>query len=580
MLSPRAEVAVECGENGARSAAVPRILQYLEVQPVKDPESPRHNTTDDHKLFQEERERLVTEMRQADDSDLVYFYEALTQILPRITDGVWDDVISTALAEGRRCPTKSKFSFQAFVVNLILQNMQYLAPVISRLVQNFAETCEDATRTIHESLRCLVSVVPRSEELLLFYIEKHFPHSSRSDQELAMYVRMALNALSYAKASTADVISLLIRRLVALELEYLAAEEQLLAQSTGMGNNLSCLISEESCEDLSVFDVDVTEGKAREAELRNRTEVPFEFSEQSPESLRRKLDLCLDHVFRFCQSSSSPPSDVVLDAFYAAFEKHALPVAKIRRVPFVLFVYLSRAGPPAADTVLRRLLTVLVDSTRPGAVRALAVLYAGALAASNTAVTLNLALQWMKAVCAWMHSQLERGYQLEPTLMENHEVFTEEPLQAAAMAVLYVIGDRATHFFCSEFYREQIRSMRLARIMLSMPDLLERIPAELKRTAMVFPEFSFLTEWARNLAENSQSPAICGFIPFREYDLPDSQRHVQAAFLQSETRAISSTELNFDSRHDTSKLSLLAPLCVTCMNGSNSSLGISPSTSN
>ncbi|KAF6003097.1 hypothetical protein F1559_004073 [Cyanidiococcus yangmingshanensis] len=579
MFSSKIESSPVENSIGVETAILKENRHSLENRLLADAGLTTHGTSGGQRLPADDREALLTALRSSKESDLARFLEALTTVLPQITDGTWDNVIIAALAEGHRCPPDNKVAFQAFVVNLVLQNVQYLGPVISRLVQSFAQVHDDAMSTIHEPLRCIVTFMPRSEELLQFYIEKHFPHSSRSDQEFVMYVRMVLGSLNYARESIHIIISLLFRRLVALEVEYLTASEHHLEEQTAFGKDIPCPVSGESCEDSSVFDLECSERRELNAPLPGGALVPAEFAEQSAESLRRKLDMSLNHMFYFCKSACAIVPDSTLDALYTAFETHALPVARIRFVPFIMFVYLSESGPLYADTTLRRLLTVLVDSTRPKALRSRAVLYAGALAASNRAVTFDVALQWLRAISSWMHNQLGCECPSEQMGALSQKDFAEEPLYASLIAALYVIGARASHFLRSDLYREQVRSMRLARIMHWMPHLPAGMRLELIQAATIFPEFCFLTDRLGNYCEDAESLFVNDCIPFREYGLPESQQFVRAARLPDETWAMPDMEFRFDTFQGISRVSLYGSLSLGSTNGSSSNFGLTPPTS-
>jgi hypothetical protein len=507
-------------------------------------------------VLAELRDALPARLAKADDSELELFFEIIIRVLPKITNGFWDGVIAALLTAGVCRSTTNKIAFRGFVTSLVLQDVQYLEPVVSFLVQSFPTLSEDGCGTVHDVLSNLISLIPRTEECYLFYLEKYFPHASRPEKQFIMYVRMLLCSLSYAKTRVSAMLSLLFRRLVILELEYLAALDFPTGLVTSPESFVEKHLSDDGNHDISVFELGDSERTEASIEQDSSTLVDPAIAELSAESLSKKLDTCLDEVFLFCSQITRKQIDTFLDALYVAFEAHVMPVATSRRVPFILFVFLSHSGSAALELILRHLLTFFFDTGRPLSSRSLAVLNAGALVASNAAANLLMALPWMKTVSSWLHNQLDRAYTSHCPELHSFGEVLEEPVYAGMTGVLYVLGAYASLLSFSDFYREQVRRMRLGRLIHMMPNLMERIPLELLQAITTLPEFAFVFELFVDEVRRVPRFSLDDLMPFRVYGLPRSEQHVRDALRPFKSANVISSEEEIGSQLDDQEIAL------------------------
>ncbi|KOC62808.1 RNA polymerase I-specific transcription initiation factor RRN3 [Habropoda laboriosa] len=109
-------------------------------------------------------------------------------------------------------------SYKAFIEDLICMQIHYAKTTIDNLVEQFKPE-EDVQRLnhIHDILHKILKVVPMSSELLLQSLIARFPYIVHGTHTHEVYVYALIQILEYAPQLRSDILSLIINRLMVLD---------------------------------------------------------------------------------------------------------------------------------------------------------------------------------------------------------------------------------------------------------------------------------------------------------------------------------------------------------------------------
>ncbi|CAK9826610.1 RNA polymerase I-specific transcription initiation factor RRN3 [Anthophora retusa] len=166
------------------------------------------------------------------DSDLIEFLSNIRQCISLLSPfhKVFVETLLQIKWTNRSLDVTS--AYKAFVEDLICMQIHYAKAAIDNLVEQFKpedgantewddKQCkeEDIQRLnhIHDILRKILKVVPMSSELLLQSLRGRFPYIVHGTHTHEVYVYALIQILEYAPQLRSDILSLIINRLMVLD---------------------------------------------------------------------------------------------------------------------------------------------------------------------------------------------------------------------------------------------------------------------------------------------------------------------------------------------------------------------------
>lgn len=250
------------------------------------------------------------------------------------------------------------------------------SPLISRA---------QAHSRVHYALQCLLGAVPSASFTLCSILVNQFPHQDDSPRSHLLYVQNLFQVLTYAPALQNDLLSLVIERLVKIDVQVQVDYEDLeadgkdeLAQEIAFtGNN-----KDKNFDDVNDTgdDTDTSDDEADEDAQRTK-------------SIRRnasKVDMLLEVLFkrydRDFKAASATARHAAQDALLSQFMTIILPTQRSRHTQFLLF-HFAQTSSDFIDTFVGTCISTAFDKKQPANLRQAGAAYLASFVARGVHVS-------------------------------------------------------------------------------------------------------------------------------------------------------------------------------------------------
>ena len=236
----------------------------------------------------------------------------------------------------------------------------------------------------HAALRYLLRLIPSASGVLSSILTSLFPHSSDSKRAHVAYVQNLLKVIEYAPELQADALSLIIERLVKIDVQVQVDLEDL-ADDVGDG---------------VVQDIpNLKSGPSQDLDEEDESEADTDSSDEEidPDAQRakdittnvEKLDCVLDILFTYYEPQFSGTSvrarDTALDMLFSQFTTIILPTYRSRHTQFLLF-HFAQTSPALVDNFVGACVHFAFDKGRPTIMRQSAAAYLASFVARGIRV--------------------------------------------------------------------------------------------------------------------------------------------------------------------------------------------------
>ncbi|XP_076301490.1 RNA polymerase I-specific transcription initiation factor RRN3 homolog Tif-IA [Lasioglossum baleicum] len=486
-------------------------------------------------------EDLICVLRDSNikDTDLIEFLGNVRQCISLLTP-VHKLFVETLLQlKWTNRSSEVASAYKTFIEDLICMQIHYAKNVIDNLVEQFkpedndevkweAGECkeEDVQRLnhLHDILRKILIVVPMSSKLLLQSLRGRFPYIAHGTHMHEVYVYALLQVLEYAPQLRSDILSLIINRLMVLDvniprLETDNEDEDLMDDSsecdstTGNENNV-------------VDDNDITET-------------------DKIHPIAHKLDVCMElilkymHDFCFVEEvlQVEPLKSLYFDLLQI-FETVILPTHASQYVQYIVF-YICSFKTAVAEAFIDWLWRKVTDPNIPPIIRRSSVAYIASFLVTANFVTTGIVKVVQFKLCKWIHDYINMQDHSSYINNENkdHTVF-----YSVCQALFLIICKRHNDYPDSKKYMLYLQELNLAKIITSKlnplkachPEILHSF-AEITRMYQLAYCYTIIENNTRSQLPifNSNKAALTtvdNFFPFSSYTLQRSSQRLISLF--------------------------------------------------
>ncbi|XP_003393653.3 RNA polymerase I-specific transcription initiation factor RRN3 [Bombus terrestris] len=352
-------------------------------------------------------------------------------------------------------------AYKAFIEDLICMQIHYAKNTIDNLVEQFKpdednnaewknEECkeEDIQRLnhIHNVLQKILKVVPMSSKLLLQSLRARFPYIVHGTRTHEVYVYALIQILSYAPQLRSDILSLIINRLMVLDVNIPRLE-----------------IENEDDEDLmdDTSEYDSILGNVNNVEENNITET------DKIHPTAHKLDMCmeliLNYMYNCCFINGVLQVDCLRSLYFdilKIFETIILPTHASQYVQYIMF-YICSFKTAVAEAFVDWLWRKTSDPNVPSIIRQSSVVYIASLLVAATFVTTGLVKVVQFKISKWIHDYIN---------MQDHSNYIEDEnkehsvFYSVCEALFLIITKRHNDYPDSKKYMLYLQELDLAKI--------------------------------------------------------------------------------------------------------------------
>ncbi|XP_078033045.1 RNA polymerase I-specific transcription initiation factor RRN3 homolog Tif-IA isoform X2 [Augochlora pura] len=449
-------------------------------------------------------EELICILRDSNikDSDLIEFLTNVRQCISLLSP-VHKLLVETLLQiKWTDRSSEATSAYKTFVEDLICMQIHFAKNVIDQLVEHFkpennddtmwkdGECKEDVQRLnhIHDVLCKILKVVPMSSKLLLQSLRGRFPYSAHGTHTHEVYIYALLQILEYAPQLRSDILSLIINRLMVLDV------------------NIPRLETDNEDEDL----------------MDDSSECDSTIGVLQMEPLR------------------SLYADIL-----QIFETVILPTHASQYVQYIIF-YICSFKTAVAEVFIHWLLRKVTNPNIPSIIRQSSVAYIASFLVTANFITTSIVKEVQFKLCKWIHDYINLQDHSSYVSNENkdHTVF-----YSVCQALFLIISKRHNDYPDSKKYMLYLQELDLAKIITSKlnplkachPEILHSF-AEITRMYQLAYCYTIIENNTRSQLPifNSHKATLTtmeNFFPFSSYTLQRSSKKLISLFRDNVTKS-------------------------------------------
>ncbi|KAI9668808.1 MAG: hypothetical protein M1831_000877 [Alyxoria varia] len=262
------------------------------------------------------------------------------------------------------------------VLDMLVQKFPYLSTSTGELPGHEPVQREALYDRTHKALHFLHQSVPSASGILSSIITSNFPFLEGKTQSIVEYVRNLLKMPTYAPELRAEVLDLIIERLVKIDVDAQMAVDDLDEDIDELLDSTAEDDEDGPSDDESIASDDTFDNeKKHEKELRSKIQ---------------KMDAILDLLFTFYNPIFKKPnawsSQSTFDHLLAQFQKNVLPTFRSRHTQFVIF-HFSQADEHLVTRFTDTCIKNLTDQYRNPTIRESAAAYLASFIARGARVS-------------------------------------------------------------------------------------------------------------------------------------------------------------------------------------------------
>ncbi|KAK1137539.1 hypothetical protein K0M31_002044 [Melipona bicolor] len=480
-------------------------------------------------------EDLICILRNSDikDTDLIEFLSNVRQCIS-LLGPVHKVLVETLLQikwTNRSLDVTS--AYKVFIEDLICMQIHYAKNAIDNLIEQFKPDDNDGTEWkigvskediqrlnhIHNILQKVLKVVPMSSKLLLQSLGARFPYFIQGTHTHEVYVYALIQILEYAPHLQSDILSLIINRLMVLDvniprLEIDNEEEDL------MDDNSEC---------------NSTLGNENNVEENNIPET------DKIHPIAHKLDVCMELILKymhdFCFIKKVLQVECLKSLYFdllKIFETIILPTHASQYVQYIIF-YICSFKTAVVEAFIDWLWRKASDPNIPSIIRQSSVAYIASLLVTAKFVTTGLVKAVQLKISKWIHDYINMQDHSSYIMDENkeHSVF-----YSVCQALFLIITKRHNDYSDTKKYMLHLQELDLAKIITCKlnplkacdPEIMHSF-AEITRMYQLAYCYTIIENNTRNQlplfdSKKGTTPTIENFFPFNFYTLERSGQRI------------------------------------------------------
>ncbi|XP_071862578.1 RNA polymerase I-specific transcription initiation factor RRN3 homolog Tif-IA [Bombus fervidus] len=426
-------------------------------------------------------------------------------------------------------------AYKAFIEDLICMQIHYAKNTIDNLVEQFkpdedndaewkSEECkeEDIQRLnhIHNVLQKILKVVPMSSKLLLQSLRARFPYIVHGTRTHQVYVYALIQIISYAPQLRSDILSLIINRLMVLDVNIPRLE-----------------IENEEDEDL----MDDSECDSILGNVNNVVEENNITETDKVHPIAHKLDMCMELILKYmyncCFINGVLQVECLRSLYFdilQIFETVILPTHASQYVQYIMF-YICSFKTAVAEAFVDWLWRKASNPNVPSIIRQSSVVYIASLLVTATFVTTGLVKAVQFRISKWIHDYIN---------MQDHSNYIEDEnkehgvFYSVCEALFLIITKRHNDYPDSKKYMLYLQELDLAKIVTCKlnplkachPEIAHSF-AEITRIYQLAYCYTVIENNTRNQlplfdSKKGTTPTVEIFSPFSSYTLQRSGRRI------------------------------------------------------
>ncbi|XP_076236252.1 RNA polymerase I-specific transcription initiation factor RRN3 homolog Tif-IA [Calliopsis andreniformis] len=445
-------------------------------------------------------------------------------------------------------------AYKAFIEDLICMQIYYAKHVIDNLVEQFKPDENDDTEWeggeckeediqrlnhIHDILCKILKIVPMSSKLLLQSLRGRFPYLIHGTHIHEVYVYALIQILDYAPQLRSDILSLIINRLMVLDVNIPRVETD---------NE-----DEDSMDDSSEC----------ESTLGNENNVVGENNITETDKIHpiaHKLDVCMELILKYMHNSCFVEGVLQIDSLKSLyfdilqiFETVILPTHASQYVQYIIF-YICSFKTAVVEAFIDWLWRKVSDPNIPSIIRQSSVAYIASILIAATFVTTGLVKEIQFKMCKWIHDYINMQDHSKYINDENkeHTVF-----YSVCQALFLVITKRHNDYPDSKKYILYLQELDLAKIITCKLNPLKACHPEIVHTFAEITRMYQLAYCYTIIESNSRSqlpvfnskktvtPTIENFLPFSSYALERSGQRLIPLFRDNVTNNVQKSVVKY-----------------------------------
>ncbi|XP_015595877.1 RNA polymerase I-specific transcription initiation factor RRN3 [Cephus cinctus] len=449
-------------------------------------------------------------------------------------------------------------AYKAFLEDLVCAHVYHSKCIIDKLVEQFRpandqameweagnprETDLQRLNHVHDVLKKLLKIIPMSSDVLLQSLTSMYPYMKRSTHSHEIYVHSLLQILEYAPQLRSDIVSLIINRLIVLDVNAPRTEIEDLEEEA----------MEEDDDGGGVFKMD-------DAVISNKQQ-----SLKHP--VAHTLDVCMEQVLLYIYRTCHPNGNLDWDPLKSLyqdlvqiFDKIILPTHASHHVQFILF-YICSFRTLVAETFINWLWRKVSNPNVAPIMRQSAVSYIASILARATFIPIGILKTMLFEMSSWIHSYISSQDSLE---CANSDVRVHTVFYSVCQSLFYLIAFRHKDLvetkknlmFLQGLNLTKIVTCRLNPLRVCQPAVIQNFAA-ITRTYQIAYCYAVIEHNSRSnlpVLENSSRLItwLDTFFPFDPYVLVRSGARINPIYIhyQASSEANSLKESNKSEEND------------------------------
>ncbi|XP_046628469.1 RNA polymerase I-specific transcription initiation factor RRN3 [Neodiprion virginianus] len=358
--------------------------------------------------------------------------------------------------------------YKGFLEDLVSAHNYHAKLIIDKLVDRFKSEEDDNTtewefsksksqdlqtlRHVHDVLRMLMKIIPMATDVLLQSLVANYPYWRLNTQRHEIYIYALLQILEYAPHLRSDILSLIINRLIVLDVYAPRSEIDECEDDEDM----------EESDDAAqiIFALDEVQGDA----IKNEKQKEIR---KMKHPVAHTLDVCMEQVLAYiynCCHNQGILNWESLKSLYhdvlKMFEQIILPTHASQHVQFIMF-YICSFKPTVSEAFVNWLWQKVSDPNVAPVIRQSSVSYIASLLARATFIQLEVIKTTLLKMSMWIHSYISSQDSLE---CANSDVRVHGVFYTVCQAMFYVIAFRHKHLVETRKNLLFLQSLNLTKI--------------------------------------------------------------------------------------------------------------------
>lgn len=331
-----------------------------------------------------------------------------------------------------------------FIMSRVKLNMNVAPPSSGRLPKSPIVSRSQIHLRAHRALQYLLQLIPSASRILSSILTTSFPHETRSIRAHYLFVENLLKLTSYARELQSDVLALITKRLVKIDVQVQVDLEDLAEDfDDGLVQGMPQFRSDED-DDIddsdSSDDGSETGGDTRDVEAQRTKDIT-----QNVEKMDVILDLLFNHYDHMFSSSTIEDRVHAFAILQSHFDTIILPTHRSRHPQFLLF-HFSQSSPTFIDTFVSHCAGVTLDRNQPAMVRQGAAAYLASFIARGKHVPSSD----VRTVFGYIGRELDR-------LQADYEPTCKGP-NLRRYSTYYILVQALLYIFCFRWQDLEISS--------------------------------------------------------------------------------------------------------------------------